>query len=31
MKLKDSRITGIMIDQMHGVGIPEDLNTWLNL
>jgi len=30
LRLPDTVITGIMIDEMHGVGTPEDLQLWLD-
>ena len=31
IRLQNKTISGILIDKMHGVGTPEDLNTWLGL
>lgn len=30
LRLQNKKISGIIIDKMHGVGIPEDLDAWLN-
>lgn len=30
LRLQNTVISGIIIDEMHGVGIPEDLDAWLN-
>lgn len=30
LRQQDRTVTGIMIDEMHGVGTPEDLEIWLN-
>lgn len=31
LRLQNTTISGIIIDEMHGVGIPEDLERWLIL
>jgi dTDP-glucose pyrophosphorylase len=31
LRLQNTVISGILIDEMHGVGIPEDLEEWLKL
>jgi len=30
LRLQNTVISGIIIDEMHGVGTPEDLDLWLN-